>query len=380
MTSARYVRFTVALGLVAPLVASAASVEERLQQLEQAVSALTKENASLKKQLGVDASGKPAAAQVVPQGKETKLAIGGFIQANAEFGGTPDTRFPANDRFILRRARLGVKGAFAEQFDFVLQADVGANTLASTSGYRAQTTDCYVNWSRYPLANVTIGQFKTPFGFEQLIADPKNPMVERSLASDQLTLSRQVGAMLSGTIVKDRFSYSAGLFNGNGANNAGNDNDQFLYVGRVSGTVVKTDNGFVALGLDGFTTRDAGAFTGRRRGGGVDAQVGYGPAQITGEYLESRFDRDVGADTTASGWSILGSYMLIPNTLQGLVRYETFDPNHSAPIDDSSTWSLGFNYYIRGDDLKLSVNYLFGDPAGVRGETQRLLTRMQVVF
>ena len=360
--------------------ATAASLEERVLQLETRLTELAQENAVLKKQLGHNTKGKPGAAVVFAQGKERKLAIGGFIQAHAEFGESPDARFPGNDRFLMRRARLGVKGAFAEHFDFVLQADFGNNSLGSTNGYRAQLTDCAITWNRSPLATITFGQFKTPYGFEQLLPDTKNSFVERSLPNDQLTLSRQLGAMVSGATLEKRLGYSAALFNGSGANNGGNDNDQFLYVGRLTGVLMETEQARLAVGANAFSTRDKGSFVGRRNGIGFDAQASYGPLDLQAEYLRTRFDCDTGTDTTADGWSLLGAWMLIPKTLQGLVRYEIYDPNGTSGGDHTDLWTIGFNYFIKGDDLKLTVNYLIGDPAGPLSSQIRLISRFQVIF
>jgi phosphate-selective porin OprO and OprP len=357
------------------------SLAERLKNVETQMDTLRRENLGLRQQLGYDAGGKsPVATWVQAQGKAPKLSVGGFFQANSEFGDAPDSRFSPVDRIMLRRARLGAKGMFAEQFDFTFQSDFGNNSIGGVSGYRAQLTDCFVVWNRYPAANISLGQFKTPYGYEQLVADPKNITVERSLPNDQLTLSRQLGAMVSGSFFKNSLGYSAGMFNGNGANNGSNDNDQFLYVGRLTSMIITTDRSRVGVGVGGFSTRDTGTFMGRRTGLGIDAQAGYGAYDVQAELLRTNFDRDVGADYTANGWSVLGACMFVPKKLQGIVRYETYDPNRSVAANHSNLWTVGFNYFIKGDDLKLSVNYLIGDPAGPLSNQARLLTRMQVVF
>ena len=46
----------------------------------------------------------------------------------------------------------------------------------------------------------------------------------------------------------------------------------------------------------------------------------------------------------------------------------------------SSAWVLGANYFIKGDDLKLTLNYMLGDPAGPLNHEGRFLTRLQVIF
>src|SRR5689334_14635335 len=163
---------------------------------------------------------------------EASLTLGGLLQVQFEDGDRGDSRFPATgeDRFYLRRARLNATGTFAEQFDFRLEFDL-AGTLGSTTGLRAQMTDGYVNWNRYAYANVRAGQFKTPFGFEQLYADPRLLTIERSLANDRLTLNRQLGAQLWGDLLDKHLSYAVGVFNGNGVNNSANDNGKFLWAG-----------------------------------------------------------------------------------------------------------------------------------------------------
>jgi Phosphate-selective porin O and P len=61
-----------------------------------------------------------------------------------------------------------------------------------------------------------------------------------------------------------------------------------------------------------------------------------------------------------------------------IVRYETFDP--TILIDKTNTWTFGFNYLIKGDDLKLQLNYLLTDAAGILEKQNKVLCRFQVVF
>lgn len=357
------------------------ALAERVKALENQVESLRKENQVLRQQLpATDAKSKPPAVNVVPQGKETKFALGGYFHINAEMGEPADSRFPENDRFFLRKVRLGVKGSFKENVDFMLQADVGNNSLASNASYRVQATDVYVTWKANPAANLTVGQFKTPYGYEQLISETKTISIERSLASDSLTMGRQTGAMVAGDFFDKKLSYAAAITNGLAANNAYNDNEQFAYIGRVSGVVFDNKEVKVSVGANAFTTRDTGSFTGRRRGEGIDAQVSFAGAELDAELLQTQFNRDTGADYDARGWSVMGSYFLVPNRWQALARYETYDPSDIANNDRTDMVVLGVNYFIKGDDLKLSLNYLIGDPPNSKSNQERLLARLQVIF
>jgi phosphate-selective porin OprO/OprP len=63
------------------------------------------------------------------------------------------------------------------------------------------------------------------------------------------------------------------------------------------------------------------------------------------------------------------------------VGYDVYDPNTSVAGNTTQEWTFGLNYFIKGDDLKLSLNYLLGDqPGDGLGYRGRLLARMQIVF
>ena len=118
---------------------------------------------------------------VKPAGKEPALMLGGLLQTQAEVGDAGDGRFGSNrSRIYLRRARVNLVARYLEDYDFRLEMDL-AGSLAETSGLRAQLTDAYITWTRHPQFTIRGGQFKTPFGFEQLYVDPKLITIERSL-------------------------------------------------------------------------------------------------------------------------------------------------------------------------------------------------------
>ena len=380
------------------------NVEDRLKSLEQSMKALEQENKELKTQLGWD--GKSPLVVVKPGGKESKITLGGFVHGQGEFGGTPDARFAGiNDRFYLRRARVNVAGTFAEHFDFKLEADFGANSLSGKSGFGAQLTDVYLNWNRYEAMNVKFGQFKTPFGYDQLISDTKLLTIERSFANDRQNEGRQIGVGVAGDFLKKRVGYSVGAFNGTGVNTSINDNDNFLFAGRLYGVPVLTKVGKHdlrwAVALDGVTASDTGLsrpgygfdstpatpaadniFTGNRNAIGVDTQVKWGPLALEAEYLRGHARQTppgIPPSLDADGWYVTGAYMFLPKW-QAVVRYDCFDPNLAKDHDTAREWTFGLTYYLKGDDLKFMVNYVLGNGGPDRSEEGRLLTRIQYMF
>lgn len=341
-----------------------------------------------------------------PAGKEPTLSIGGLLQVQAEAGDKGDARFGNdNDRFYLRRARLNATGKFLEEFDFRLEGEF-AGTLANTTGLRAQLTDAYVTWNRNPEASVRFGQFKTPFGFEQLYSDPRLFTLERSLVNDRLTLSRQMGVQVGGDLLEKRFSYAVGAFNGNGANNNFNDDDHFLTVGRISGVpwqgkvggkrgswgiggdVYQSEDSNISPGAEfGFDSTPAtadrdGIFAGKRHGYGIDSQLQWGPVELWAEVLHTIWEPNSGrplGEIESEGWYTQGTVYVIPDKLQLVLKLESFDPRREIANDTTETGLAGLSWYLKGHDLKFLLNYLRARIDG-QDDQDKILTRFQVIF
>ena len=229
-----------------------------------------------------------------------------------------------------------------------------AGSLPEATGTRAQLTDGFINWNRFEFAQIRVGQFKIPFGFEQLASDPRLASIERTLVNDRLTAGRQIGLQLGGDLFDKKTSYATGLFNGTGLNTSANDNDQFLWAGRISvtgwqGNVLGHATKW-NVGANALTTRDSNLpnqpaefrldlvpggtvdniFAGRRRAAGLDTQLHAGPFDLWAEYLRARFeplDRIPSASFDAGGWYIQAAFFALPQTLQAVVKYDVFNPD-----------------------------------------------------
>jgi phosphate-selective porin OprO and OprP len=385
--------------LTSAVAADDSAIEARLQALETQLKAVQAENRQLRQELGLD--GKAGLTDVKPAGKEPVLAFGGLVQAQAEFGDKGDARFgSANDRFFLRRARLNASGRFLEEFDFKIEGEFANSLAGSTTAASAVLTDGFINWSRFTWANVKVGQFKTPFGYEFLYADPKLLTPERSLGTDRLTLNRQVGVQVNGDFFDKQLGYAVGAFNGNGANTSANDNDNFNTVGRVFGTPwqgrLLGQSGKLTAGANAYASHDTAlsvasdfglagnSFIGNRVGLGADAQFNLGRFDLWTEYLRVRFrptSRVPAANFFSDAWYVQGSYFLLPASLQAVVRYETSDPSNVKFNNETATWTFGVNLFIKGDDLKLQCDYLRTSlPGNTTPEQGKLILRAQTIF
>ena len=447
------------LTTIQPLAAATASEAERLEKLERAVEQLQKRNAeleaevsSLKKQTAAVPEGKiktkafhdgksyveKAVVEeekppvfVVPRASELKLVLGGYIQVNLEGGDVSafEGRFgqtALDDRFRLRRTRINLTGEFAEQFDFKIEGEFENSDGISSNRTAFSGTDIFVNWHQFPEAQIKIGQWKAPFGLEQLTPDPTLIIIERSLPTGAITPERQIGVQLWGkpfTNVwpeqKDLLTYYAGIFNGNGRNTTINDNNNFMYVGRLELMPFKGkifgQNSSLKLGADVLNSRDdAGtnisqslnllvnddgslspfvlSTPAERTAWSVDAWFNLGPFDLIGEYLQEKvhgltLNGEPGIpDFTTNGYYITAAYFLIPKKLQAAVRWEGLNPGQLGN-DGIHSITGGLNYYIHGDDLKLMINYIHtwsdfreANPEFGQDQFDEVIGRVQLMF
>lgn len=385
-----------ALLVMAPTIvlAQPAEWEARLEALEAEVRALRQENAQLRSDMGLITNRPEQAAtavSVTPAGKEAVLKLNGLVQAQAEFGDRGDSRGAQHDRFRLRRLRLGASGQFLEHFGFKVEGEYGGSSVTLMDGW--------LNWNRFDAVNLKAGQFKAPFGYEATYSDPRQPVIEPTLGTDRLTLNRQVGLQASGDFLDGRLSYAAGVFNGNGRNNTSNDNENFTYAARVEGILWTGEVAGTAAkltgGINGFTGNDTGLsvgsdfgfadnrFTGERTGSGVDAQFTAGRFELWAEWLNVRFSPAASLaqpEFDANSWYVQGGYFLLPNIVQVVLRHDEFDPSDARPLDDVDTWTVGTNWFVKGHDLKLQLNYNIVDMPPPTPQQEQVVVRSQVMF
>lgn len=386
-------------------------VEDRFRAIEAQLEALKKENAELKSQIKVgDKSAEGGKSSTAPvtvkvKGKESNITLGGMLQTQFEAGDTPDPRFSDNDRFLLRRARLNIAGSFLENFAWKLEGEFGNGNLKNNSSYRAYATDAYIHWTKYDFANVKVGQFKTLFGYEQLMSDSVLFFAERSLPTDRFTASRQLGAAVSGDYYNKRLGYAVGVFNGNAQNNGFNDNEKFAYAGRLTGTPWKGKLGGMesqwSLGVNAYLSKDSNAsianmgfdsvaggsvddtFKGDRRVWAADTQFQLGRFDVHAEYFRGHYKpiNNIPVDKLESdGFYVTVAAFILPKKLQAVVKYETVNTNVDVDGDSSDAWVFGLNYYIRDHDLKLQLNYHLGSSEGAEDHQGRIIARAQLLF
>ncbi|MGD8536027.1 MAG: porin [Candidatus Aminicenantes bacterium] len=247
--------------------------------------------------------------------------------------------------FRIRRARFGFKGEFLKNFNVKLQVD----------GTRSPVLlDAAVEISSIPYATLSFGQFKVPFSLENLTSSSALDLVNRTQTVEQLCPGQDIGSSGRdiGVTVSGKFSileYTLGVFNGSGINWI-DMNDQKDIVGRL----ILRPFDSLALGVSHYMGDQrlfGGATHVNRDRTGVDVFFSKGPAFIKGEYFFARDDQ-----FERSGWYVRGAYSFIPEKLQALINYDSYDRDLDLAGNRIDVLTLGLNWFF-SQKTKLQINY-----------------------
>ena len=286
------------------------------------------------------------ALPVAAAGQEAPpVDIGGLLRVGAL---THSDSADGPDGFRLFEARLKVSGKIGLIFDYFFQ------TRYDPEDDAFELHDAIATLPLMPEMELSLGLLKPSFGFEATQHRGELTFLERSQASTAIAPGRQIGLQGGGSAFDGRFSYGAGVFNGNGRT-IENDGDDYMYTGRVQfnsiGTISFYDDFVVQAGASlgyssdtlaplgpGIVTGDpadapriTSDFAGERVFWSADLQVTYRGWALTGEYLRADYDLAPAlggggsSETDAHGGYVEFGYRAW-GALEGVVRYDGFQP------------------------------------------------------
>ena len=253
---------------IAPLAAqnaTAADIEalrEQIRLLDQKLRVLERNSELSAEAAAADAKKQPKLTasdgriEIASSDGANSLRLRGLVQADGRF--YLDDANAAQDRFLLRRARLIFEGKFAERFNYVIQPEFAGSTVS--------ILDANVSTALTPSINVRFGRFKTPVGLEQLQSDPVAFFNERSIATN-LAPNRDVGVELFGSVLDKKLAYQLAVVNGvidGGNSNPSSDNleGDFTVAGRLFATPWANDKDSALKGLGFGIAASAGNYEG----------------------------------------------------------------------------------------------------------------------
>ncbi len=264
-------------------------------------------------------------------------------------------------------------------------------------GRSVKLLDWYLDLAPKAAARARIGQFKVPFGRQELVSDKQLQMTSRGIASDFFAPSRDRGVMFHGGTDTQQVQYKVGVFNGTGLAQATNTDKSLAYAARLTATSsgpfidvedvidqppsmgVRVQGGIawyqstdtpVRLNpqipeSDVRNTRveaDLGIFFRRRanlfleyytRRYEVDQTFDL-PSSCYGAFVEGRFSCD------QTGYTVQGGIRLGSTDHHELsARYSWIDNDHDLDRDERTEATLNYGYYFFKHTMQLfaSISY-----------------------
>jgi phosphate-selective porin len=287
------------------------------------------------------------------------------------------------DGFDIRRARLDVKGNFTPFFAYRLQTDFAD---------KPKIVDAYAEIKINDYFNITLGQFRIPFSLENLTSINKFELIDFSQTVDALAArgkdvignqnGRDIGIQIGGALLKNGTNilaeYRLGVFNGSGINIADTANEAKDVVGRLIINPVKG----LSLGASyyngwGKAIKPTSDFIGRsqtRNRFGLEASYTTTRLSLKGEYIQGKDGK-----TDRAGWYALAGYYIIPQKLQVVGKYDTYDSDTSKDDNISTNYVIGTNFNFNTWS-RIQAFYTFREEQGTSVNNNYFSIQYQIGF
>lgn len=284
------------------------------------------------------------------------------------------------DGFDIKRARLSFKGKISKQFSYKLQTELG--------GSSQKLLDTELTFDLHPILKLCAGQFKIPFSQENLMSSSGLATINRSQVVEALTArskdvlgnqsGRDIGIKLSGSFSKitdwSLFDYALGVYNGSGINTS-DLNEQKDVVGRLVIHPVKN----IALGgsyyRGKYTIANALSKIDNRKRVGAEFTCTYSLISFMAEYIKGK-----DSSIEKAGWYVQAGCFFIPRKIQGILKYDTYDPNTDVSDNSTTVYTIGVNLFL-DKKSKIQINYeLKINEQGTEKEYNPLIAQLQFAF
>ena len=282
-----------------------------------------------------------------------------------------------------------VAAAIMPKLSYELQlnwAAVGANVGAQPANVGAILEDANIAWDPQGMGKfrVVFGQYKVPFGRQQMTSSGNQQFVDRSLVSDEYERGRDIGVSVQGAVWSNKLEYRVGMFNGNGLNRPSNDNDKFQYNARLmwqpNGNQVLAQRAWVsgalyseadfesttvplyAFGLNFESNDFHGTTTGidlKSTAVGIDGVYKFKGFSTTGEYFYRRRTPETGGEVRLEWRLSSGRHdaQSVPHVGSRRSDTASVSSRTSSPTTTSTEIRGGINYYYRRHTLKFQMDF-----------------------
>ena len=287
--------------------------------------------------------------------------------------------------FRIRRAKLKFEGwAFKNWLQYEVQTNWPGISSANLANY---LEDANINWDvtkGKKTFMIKFGQYKVPFGLQELTSSGSQQFVDRSLVSNAYFRGRDTGLTVWGVLGANKFEYRAGIFNGNGLTRSTNDNDKF----QMNARVTFQPNGVSALGTYSGAHQSESDFESKGLGKPiftisaaveqndlanvatdlktnikstlyeVDTMFKHKGFSATGAYIWGERQPQITSPSfDTQGYYMQAGFLLKPETWEIAARYGQQDPNKSISNDKITEIRGGLNYFYARHVLKVQADF-----------------------
>jgi hypothetical protein len=296
----------------------------------------------------------------------------------------PGTEHPGHDKASFRIARTKTKfegWIWQAPISYEMQLNWPA---VSGSNPGAILEDAVVDFdtTKTNVFRVRLGQFKVPFGRQQLTSSGNQAFVDRSIVANEFERGRDTGAAVWGSTPNNAFEYRVGLFNGNGMTRTENDNASMQVNARLmwqpnqtmslrqrawvsgplysEGDFESVDQPIYAVAVNYERASNWGATTGndlKSNVVGADGIFKFKGVFATGEYFFRIREPEIGSSFHSNGWYAETTYLL-PHRRRWEVggRYGQWEQSDIVANDRRNEARAGVSYYFQRHNLKLQTD------------------------
>jgi phosphate-selective porin OprO/OprP len=390
------------------MTAQAQTADDILNILTKKGAITEKEADSIRRESAVRLRQSEATADSFPLRLGRSISLSGYTQAVYQNFEHP-VAGKITDGFTIKRARLDFQGHFSSQFDYRLLVDFvgqsGANGTAPTGGQLISPflVEAFIVYKPFTWLNVKAGQMIVEFSQENITQDRNLDLIERSQVVNALVArkgdaanglvdsignqnGRDIGIQLNGSLFRAQgrylLDYYAQLLDGAGINTLDNNQSKDF-----DARLVLHPLRFLSLGgsyYDGFD-RFTGTLTKDqlRTRWGLEADLELNNLSVKSEYIHGQdgsTNLKTGATATLhQGWYGQVGYFILPRHLQGVFRYDWYDPNTAKSQVNSTYYDFGLNYFFNVW-TKVQVYYSLRNQQGPTINNNMFEAQLQLAF
>ena len=301
---------------------------------------------------------------------------------NTQLPGT-DERGDGRGSFRIRRAKLKLEGWMIKSWlTYEVQLNWPAVT-GSNPGALLEDAVFDIDFSKGKgLFRAHVGQFKPPYGAQEMTSSGSQQFVDRALVSNVFFRGRETGAALWGATNNNKWEWRIGMFNGNSMTRTTNDNDKFQYNARLmwqpNGSQVLNQRAWVtgalysesdfesttspiyAVAINWENQNNFNATTGtdqKWNAYSVDGIFKFKGFSTNGMYAFARRTPETGSKFDAAGGFIQAGKLFSRRRYEVAFRYGTSDPSDQAARNTTEEIRGAFSYYYARHGLKWQTDF-----------------------